>query len=153
MEIFTPLFILAQYIHQKICQHVVIPCHGIGHIKKLRQHHKIDGNIILSRFQDLMFRKLVEKKQLPFIHHNFFSIDDIGQRSLAHIQHFHKIMPVRREMHKTSMGTHRNQSAFFQHLSTVYGKISSGCIEIFIYLRFPIQDFSLFFGYFSQLIQ
>ena len=79
VKIFATFLILTQNIYQKIRQHIVIASHGISYIKKLRQHHEIDGNIILSRFQDLMLCKLVEKKQLAFIHHDFFSIDDIGE--------------------------------------------------------------------------
>ena len=153
MKIFPTLFILTQDIHQKICQHIVISRHGIGHIKKLRQHHKIDRNIILPRFQNLMLRKLIKKKQLTFVNYDFFSINDISQRSLTHIQHFHKIMPVRRKIHKTGVCTHSDQPAFFQHLTAVHGKVPTGCVEISIHLCFSIQDFSLFLCDLSQLIQ
>ena len=153
MKIFPTLFILSQDIHQKICQHIVIARHGIGHIKKLRQHHKIDRNIILPRFQNLMLRKLIEKKQLAFVNYDFFSVNDISQRSLTHIQHFHKIMPVSRKIHKTGVCTHSDQPAFFQHFTAVHSKVPTGCVEISIPLCFSIQDFSLFLCDLSQLIQ
>ena len=122
VQILSSLLILAENIHQKICQHIVIACHGIGYVKKLRQHHKIDCNIILTRFQDLMLRKLIEKKQLTFIHYDPFSIDDISEGALAHIQHLHKIMPVRRKIYEPGVSTHCNQSAFLEHLATVHSK-------------------------------
>ena len=153
MQILSSLLILAENIHQKICQHIVIACHGIGYVKKLRKHHKIDCNIILTRFQDLMLRKLIEKKQLTFIHYDPFSIDDISEGALAHIQHLHKIMPVRRKIYEPGVSTHCNQSAFLEHLATVHSKIPAGCIEIFVHLCLSVQDSPLFICNFSQLIQ
>ena len=38
----------------------------------------IDRNIILPRFQNLMLRKLIEKKQLAFVNYDFFSVNDIA---------------------------------------------------------------------------
>ena len=100
-----------------------------------------------------MFRKLVEKKQLTLINDDFFAINDVSQRAFADIEHFHEIMPVCRKMHKTGMGTDRDQPAFLQHFSAVHGKVPAGGIKVSVHLCLSIQDLSFFFCDLSQLIQ
>ena len=123
IKILSLLLILAENIYQKICQHIISPCHGISHIKKFRKDHKINSNVTLSRRQKLMFCILIKKQQLTLSNHYFLAVYNIGDRALAYIKHLNKIVSVSREINKPGMGTHSDQLTLIQHLSAVYNEI------------------------------
>ena len=90
-----------------------------------------------------MMGKLIQKKKFSFFHHYLFSPDDIGDASLTGIKYFYIIVTVFRKMGKTGMGPHIDEFPSLQHLSAVYSKIFSRCIERPVHIFLSGQKFFL----------
>ena len=132
--------------HQKLLQHIVLFFHhGKRHIKKFRKNDKINCNIFFSRRQYLLHCVLIEEQQVTLLKNHPVSIHNMRGSPLAHIDHFHIIMPVFWEIYKTGVRSDLDQLPLFQKLLTVHDQFLLLRIKVLVDSLSSVQYHLFFF--------
>ena len=106
MQIFRSVLFRFQRTDKEIPQYILFFQHNKGTVEKFRKDNKIHGDVIYACRKDFMDGIGIEQQQFPGMQSKGNgTVDDMGGRTVAHINHFNIIMLMGRKIHKQSVGT------------------------------------------------
>ena len=127
--------------------------HGERRGEKFRQHDEVDRNIPFPCPAYFMGGALIQKQQVTLLQPDFLSVNDVGGFAAAHINHFHIVVSMLREVDEACMGTDGDELTGSKQLAAIDGSFLALHVNIPVDIASAVQNFLLLSSNHRQLFQ